>query len=47
MCNLYTEGGGEDEIDKEMGEIGEDTPEQIDRNMWVPEEELDEEQTEV
>jgi midasin len=31
-----------EDLDKEMGELGVDNPEQIDRNMWVPEEEQDE-----
>ena len=34
-------GEEEAEYDKEMGQLGEDDPEHIDRNMWVPEEEQD------
>ena len=39
LCHLHTEQDedGED-FDKEMGELEGDNPEQIDRNMWVPEE---------
>ena len=37
-----TTGQDWEDLDKEMGELGGDNPEQIDRNMWVPEEEQDE-----
>ena len=34
---VHTEKEGDD-YEKEMGELGEGSPDEIDRNMWAPEE---------
>ena len=36
-----------EELDKEMGELGMDNPEEIERNLWVPEEDQDETEVSV
>ena len=46
LCYLHTEQEKEEEdLDKGMGDLEGDSPEQIDRNMWLPEE--DQNETEV
>ena len=42
---MYTE--KEEDYDKEMGELGNENDEQIDRNLWAPEEQQEQSENEV